>query len=60
MAKVTITKDSRKKADVILNNTNGTIEFSKDVIVRVDGDDDSPCKAAKLILAKIKAGSDAN
>lgn len=58
MSKVTITKDSRKKADVIVDANTGNITFSKDVIVRTDGNDDNPCKAAKIVLMKIKAGAE--
>jgi len=58
MAKVTVTKDSRKKADMIINNDNGIITFTKDIVVRMDGNDKNPCKAAKMILGKIEAGKD--
>lgn len=56
MAKVSVTKDSRTKADVIVDANTGTITFTKDTKVRVDGDDDNLCKAAKIVLMKIKAG----
>lgn len=52
-AKVTIISDSRKKADVVIEK-GGFLTFNSDTVVRIDDDDDHPCKATKLLLLKIR------
>lgn len=57
MGKIIITKDSRKKCDLIIGKagiiSNGS---GKNLVVRLDDDDKNPCKATRIILGKIQAG----
>jgi hypothetical protein len=56
MAKITITQDPKKKADIVLNINSGIITSNKDLVIRTEGDFDKPGKAAEIILMKIEAG----
>lgn len=57
MAKIIITKDSRKKCDIIVGKggviTNGG---NKNIVVRIDDDDDKPCKFTRGLIMKVQAG----
>ena len=52
--KIIITKDGRKKADLVIKES-GKIEFAKDTIVI--NDECADCKAKDLFLLKMKAGN---
>lgn len=52
--KIIITKDLKKKADIIIGDA-GTITFIKENIVIKDASGD--CKAKRIFLAKLKAGN---
>jgi alcohol dehydrogenase class IV len=57
MAKVIITKDSRKKCDLIIG-VGGVIttDSVKNIVVRVDDNDENPCRATLIVIDKILAG----
>ena len=57
MAKIIITNDSRKKCDLIIGKAGViTNDGQKNLVVRIDDDDDNPCKATRIIVGKILAG----
>ena len=57
MGKIKIEYDSRKKADLVIGKAGViTCESNKDIVVRIDDDDENPCKATRIILNKINAG----
>lgn len=50
---VEVTKDNRRKADIIIHKA-GFIEFTKDVVVRIEDEEfDNPRAATKVFLLKI-------
>ena len=54
--KIGIIYDSRKKADIIIGKA-GILTSTRNLVVRVDDDDDKPCKATRIIINKIKTGN---
>jgi len=57
MGKVIITNDSRKKCDLIVGKSGViTTDNAKNLVVRIDDNDKEPCKATRVIIAKILAG----
>lgn len=55
--KIIITNDSRKKCDIIIGKGGIiTSDSNKDIVVRIDDDDEKPCRATQIIVNKIKAG----
>lgn len=53
-ATVEFTKDNRRKADIVINKA-GFIEFSKDVVIRIEDEEfDNPSKPTKLFKIKVR------
>lgn len=56
---VSVIFDKSKKADMIIS-ANGLVTFTKDTVIRFDGDPEKPCRGAKSVLSRIELGSSAD
>lgn len=53
-SKIEITKDNRKKADIIIKK-GGFLEFNRNMVIRMDDEEfDNPCKASQILMVKLK------